>query len=53
MRAAQAEAHRLGITGIHNVEAADVLRAFRVLEAADELRLRTLFQILPSLNWAC
>jgi predicted amidohydrolase YtcJ len=43
MRAAQAEAHRLGITGIHNVEAADVLRAFRVLEAADELRLRTLF----------
>ena len=43
MRAAQAEAHRLGITGIHNVEATDVLRAFRGLEAADELRLRILF----------
>ena len=43
LRAAQAEAHRLGITGIHDVEAADVLRAFRALEAADELRLRVLF----------
>lgn len=44
MRGAQAEAHKLGITGIHDVEAADVLRAFRVLEAADGLRLRVLFQ---------
>lgn len=39
----QAEAHRLGITGIHNVEGADVLRGFRTLEAEDQLRLRVLF----------
>ena len=40
---AQAEAHRLGLTGIHNVEADSALAAFRRLEAADALRLRVLF----------
>jgi predicted amidohydrolase YtcJ len=40
---AQAEAHRLGLTGIHNVEADSVLAAFRRLEAAGALRLRVLF----------
>ncbi len=39
----QAEAHRLGITGIHDVESEQVLGAFRQLEAADALRLRVLF----------
>jgi predicted amidohydrolase YtcJ len=50
---AQAEAHRLGVTGIHDVEADQALRVFRVLEAAGRLRLRVLFQppvaALPSL----
>lgn len=40
---AQAEAHRLGITGLHDVEGEDVLRAFRRLDAADALRMRVLF----------
>jgi predicted amidohydrolase YtcJ len=39
----QAEAHRLGITGIHDVESEQVLAAFRGLEAEDALRLRVLF----------
>ncbi|HEY8106558.1 MAG TPA: amidohydrolase [Gemmatimonadales bacterium] len=39
----QAEAHRLGITGIHDVESEQVLRAFRHLETAGALRLRVLF----------
>lgn len=39
----QAEAHRLGITGIHDVETEQVLAAFRRLEAEDVLRLRVLF----------
>lgn len=43
LRDSQAEAHRLGVTGIHDVEGADVLRAFRALEAGDQLRLRVLF----------
>jgi predicted amidohydrolase YtcJ len=43
VREGQAIAHRLGITGIHDVEGADVLRAFRTLEAAGDLRLRVLF----------
>lgn len=43
VREGQAIAHRLGITGIHDVEGADVLRAFRTLEATGELRLRVLF----------
>jgi len=40
---AQAESHRLGLTGIHDVEADSALAAFRRLEAADALRLRVLF----------
>lgn len=40
---AQAEAHRLGVTGVHNVEGMETLEAFRRLEAAGELRLRVLF----------
>lgn len=40
---AQAAAHRLGITGIHDVEGPEVLRAFRTLEAGGHLRLRVLF----------
>ena len=43
LRDAQAEAHRLGITGIHEVETMAVLDAFRRLDAAGELRLRVLF----------
>ena len=43
LRDAQAEAHRLGITGIHEVESMAVLDAFRRLDAAGELRLRVLF----------
>lgn len=41
--AAQAEAHRLGITGIHNVENHHAYHAFRSLERQDLLRLRVLF----------
>jgi predicted amidohydrolase YtcJ len=40
---AQAEAHRLGITGIHNVEGEVALASFERLVAADALRLRVLF----------
>jgi predicted amidohydrolase YtcJ len=40
---AQAEAHRLGVTGLHEVEDERVLGALRRLEAADALRLRVLF----------
>ena len=40
---AQAEAHRLGITGIHDVEGDAVLAAFERLAASDALRLRVLF----------
>jgi predicted amidohydrolase YtcJ len=43
LRHAQAEAHRLGVTGIHEVENMATLAAFRRLEAAGELRLRVLF----------
>jgi predicted amidohydrolase YtcJ len=39
----QAEAHRLGIIGIHDVESLQVLEAFGELEAQDLLRLRVLF----------
>jgi predicted amidohydrolase YtcJ len=39
----QAEAHRLGLTGIHNVESDEVLRVFQGLEAEGLLRLRVLF----------
>jgi predicted amidohydrolase YtcJ len=40
---AQAEAHRFGVTGIHDVESMQVLQAFQRLEAAGALRLRVLF----------
>jgi predicted amidohydrolase YtcJ len=40
---AQTEAHRLGVTGIHNVESMDVLESFRRLERGGALRLRVLF----------
>jgi predicted amidohydrolase YtcJ len=40
---AQAEAHRLGITGIHDVEDSRAYQAFRLMEAEDRLRLRVLF----------
>jgi predicted amidohydrolase YtcJ len=43
VREAQAEAHRLGVTGIHDVEGRIALRAFERLDAAGELRLRVLF----------
>jgi len=43
LREAQAEAHRLGLTGIHNVEGDTALAAFRRLEDAGALRLRVLF----------
>ena len=50
---AQRAAHRMGITGIHNVEGDAVLRAFQRLEMAGLLRLRVLFHppvaSLPSL----
>jgi predicted amidohydrolase YtcJ len=53
VRDAQSVAHRLGVTGIHDVEGPDVLRAFRTLEATANLRLRVLFSPpvaqLPSL----
>jgi predicted amidohydrolase YtcJ len=43
LREAQAEAHRLGITGIHEVETMPTLAAFERLEARGELRMRVLF----------
>ena len=53
LRAAQREAHRLGITGIHDVESMSALAAFIRLEGSDELRLRVLFhppvEALPDL----
>jgi hypothetical protein len=53
VRQAQSEAHRLGVTGIHNVEGPDALAAFRALETEGALRLRVLFhppvQKLPDL----
>jgi predicted amidohydrolase YtcJ len=43
LREAQAEAHRLGVTGIHDVEDQRAWSAFRRLELAGDLRLRVLF----------
>jgi predicted amidohydrolase YtcJ len=40
---AQAEAHRLGITGVHDVEGMETLAAFQRLEAAGKLQMRVLF----------
>ena len=43
LREAQREAHRLGVTAIHNVEDLDTLAAFRRLDRAGSLRLRVLY----------
>jgi predicted amidohydrolase YtcJ len=43
IREAQAEALRLGVTGIHDVEGDLAWDAFRTLEDTDQLRLRVLF----------
>jgi predicted amidohydrolase YtcJ len=43
LREAQAEAHQLGLTGIHNVEGMPVLAAFQRLADAGTLGLRVLF----------
>jgi predicted amidohydrolase YtcJ len=43
LRVAQAEAHRLGVTGIHDVEDDAARAAFARLDARGELRLRVLF----------
>jgi predicted amidohydrolase YtcJ len=43
LREGQAEAHRLGITGIHDMEGEAVLAAFERLERQGSLRLRVLF----------
>jgi predicted amidohydrolase YtcJ len=40
---AQTEAHRLGVTGIHNVEPMSVLSAFQRMADSGSLRLRVLF----------
>jgi predicted amidohydrolase YtcJ len=40
---AQGLAHRMGITGIHDVEGPEVLLAFRTMETRQLLRLRVLF----------
>jgi predicted amidohydrolase YtcJ len=40
---AQAEAHRLGVTGIQDVESLMVLESFQRLESTGKLRLRVLF----------
>jgi predicted amidohydrolase YtcJ len=40
---AQAEAHRVGVTGVHDVEGMSVLAAFTRLQKRGELRLRVLF----------
>ncbi|HEU4955488.1 MAG TPA: amidohydrolase, partial [Gemmatimonadales bacterium] len=43
LREAQAEAHRLGVTGIHDVEDERAWAGFRRLEEAGDLELRVLF----------
>lgn len=43
LREAQSEAHRLGLTGIHNVEAMPVLAAFQRMANSGLLQLRVLF----------
>jgi predicted amidohydrolase YtcJ len=40
---AQGEAHRLGVTGIHDVESLETFRAFEGLRDSGELRMRVLF----------
>jgi predicted amidohydrolase YtcJ len=43
VRDAQALAHRMGVTGIHDIEGPDALRAFRTMESAGDLALRVVF----------
>jgi hypothetical protein len=43
VQSAQAVAHRLGVTGIHDVEGAEALATFRALETENALRLRVVF----------
>jgi predicted amidohydrolase YtcJ len=43
LREAQTEAHRLGVTGIHNVEAMPILSAFQRMADSGSLQLRVLF----------
>ncbi len=45
IQAAQRNAHKLGLVGVHTMEDATALRAFQQLHAAGELRLRVLMQI--------
>src|SRR5207248_8214095 len=57
LREAQSEAHRLGVTGIHNVEAMPVLSAFQRMADSGSLQLRVLFHppvgALPELMQRC
>jgi hypothetical protein len=45
VRIAMHRAHRLGITGVHNMEGAAALRAFQELRRSGELKLRILQQV--------
>ena len=45
VRQAQTVVHKMGVVGIHTMEAAPALRAFQQLRASDELRLRVVSQI--------
>jgi predicted amidohydrolase YtcJ len=45
IRAAMANAHKLGLTGVHTMEGAAAFRAFQQLEVDGELDLRILMQI--------
>jgi len=45
VRAAQAVVHKMGIVGVHTMEAAPALRAFQRLRADGDLRLRIVAQI--------
>ena len=45
VRAAQTVVHKMGIVGVHTMEAAPALRAFQRLRADGELRLRVIAQI--------
>jgi predicted amidohydrolase YtcJ len=51
LQAAISSAHRVGLTGIHNVEGAGALRAFERLRARDRLTLRVT-QMIPADNLA-
>jgi hypothetical protein len=45
IQVAIANAHKLGLTGVHTMEGAAAFRAFQALEASGALRLRILMQI--------